>query len=309
MDAVVRNPMVWFPYELRPHQDRAVHFSNEIFSERTVGLLSADWGIGKTIATLSGYFSARSDDPLSRLFVLTRTHSQSRVFEEELTELRLHMMDNTLTATSMVSRKHVCPMKSRMKNISSLGLIRECAALVKRGECTLYWNCYKRNGEGRNEPRQIFLETSDELGNENVVSRNVAEETGDSMNLCPYEVLRWCAKKSRVVVGPYDYIFRSRVRQALLSSLGIDLADIDILVDEAHNLSSHVLEAEAAELRGSDLLWLRDHKKNIVKETGVQWLEETVDFLWETVMVNLDTLRGERRLDKWDLLRWELLTR
>ncbi|MFW9974649.1 MAG: ATP-dependent DNA helicase [Candidatus Thorarchaeota archaeon] len=300
LTTTAQNPMAWFPYQPRPHQERVVHFSEEVFSEGTVGLLSADCGIGKTIATLSGYLSARSIDPTSRLLVLTRTHSQSKVFEEELTLLRVHTQDRLLTATSMVSRKHVCPMKSLMKNLSSLGFMRGCAALVRMGECTRYWNCYKRNEDRRTVPRQTFLENIDKLLNDQVVSRSVAEESGDELGQCPYEVLRWCAKKSKILFGPYDYIFRSRVRMALLTSLGVDLHEIDVLVDEAHNLSSHVLEAEAAELRGSDMIWLRDHKRDIVKETGVQWLEETVDFLWETTMVNLDTLRGERRLDKWD---------
>ena len=294
------DPMDWFPYEPRPHQERALRYAEEVFSEGTVGLLSADCGIGKTIAALSGYLAARVNDPGSRLLVLTRTHSQSKVFEEELTQLRIYTQDTLLTATSMVSRKHVCPMKDQMRHISSLGFMRECATLVKTGNCTYYWNCYRRNADGRHQPRQAFLETVDELLNDNVVSQTVAEDAGDDKGMCPYEVLRWCAKKSRVIVGPYDYLFRSRVQMALLSSLGIGLHEIDILVDEAHNLSSHVLEAEAAELRGADLLWLKEHKRDLVKETGVRWLEETVDFLWETVSVNLDTLRDERSLDKWD---------
>ncbi|MHA2379617.1 MAG: ATP-dependent DNA helicase [Candidatus Thorarchaeota archaeon] len=292
--------MAWFPYEPRPHQERAVHFADDVFSGNTVGLLSADCGIGKTIATLSGYLSARSGDPLSRLLVLTRTHSQSKVFEEELAELRMHRSGDSLTATSMVSRIHMCPMKGMMKNLSSLGFMRGCASLVKSGECIRYWNCYKRNGEGKTVPRPDFRDTTDELVKNDVVSRAVAQDTGDSDHFCPYEILRWCAKGSRVLIGPYDYLFRERVRHALLTSLGIGLERLDILVDEAHNLSSHVLESEAAELRGDDLKWLRDHKRDIVRETGVEWLDETVDFLWETTMVNLDTFHGERRLDKWD---------
>ncbi|TFF83644.1 hypothetical protein EU524_02195, partial [Candidatus Thorarchaeota archaeon] len=114
-------------------------------------------------------------------------------------------------------------------------------------------------------------------------------------------VLRWCAKGSLVLIGPYDYVFRERVRDALLSSIGCSLSDIDILVDEAHNLPDHVLSSEAAELSGQDLLWLRKNKRLINRETGVQWLEETVDFLWETVMLQLDGLGGERSLNAWDV--------
>ena len=72
------DPMDWFPYEPRPHQERALRYAEEVFSEGTVGLLSADCGIGKTIAALSGYLAARVNDPGSRLLVLTRTHSQSK---------------------------------------------------------------------------------------------------------------------------------------------------------------------------------------------------------------------------------------
>ncbi|MHA2043331.1 MAG: ATP-dependent DNA helicase [Candidatus Thorarchaeota archaeon] len=300
MSAAELSPMAWFPYEARPHQAKAVHFANDVFSNRTVGLLSADCGVGKTVATLSGYLSARANDPLSRLLVVTRTHSQSKVFEEELTELRRHRSGDALTATSMVSRIHVCPMKERMKNLSSLGFMRECTTLVKTGECTYYWNCYRKNSERKTIPRSEFRDSIDELVKNDVVSRAVAVDIGNTEGFCPYEILRWCARASKVLIGPYDYMLRERVRRALLSSLGVGLDELDVLVDEAHNLSSHVLESEAAELSGEDLQWLRQHKSDIVRETGVEWLEETVDFLWETTMVNLDTLRGERKLDTWD---------
>ncbi|MHA2229558.1 MAG: hypothetical protein ACXABL_10130, partial [Candidatus Thorarchaeota archaeon] len=99
MSSAALNPMSWFPYSPRPHQDRAVIFASEVFSQKSVGLLSADCGVGKTIAVLSGYLAARSQDTSSRLFALTRTHSQSRVFETELEILRTRSPE--LTATTM----------------------------------------------------------------------------------------------------------------------------------------------------------------------------------------------------------------
>ncbi|MFW9967181.1 MAG: hypothetical protein ACFFEA_08500, partial [Candidatus Thorarchaeota archaeon] len=102
MSTIIADPLIWFPYTPRLHQDKAVKFAAEVYSSKTVGLLSADCGVGKTIAVLSGYLAARASDPSSRLFVLTRTHSQSRVFEIELDVLRAMMPE--LTATTMVSR-------------------------------------------------------------------------------------------------------------------------------------------------------------------------------------------------------------
>ncbi len=306
MSAAALDPMVWFPYEPRPHQDRAVKFASRVYSEKTVGLLSADCGVGKTIAVLSGYLAVRARDPFSRLLVLTRTHSQSKVFEEELTELRLHdpgeEWRTNLTATSMVSRVHVCPMKGRMEQLTTMGFTKQCAKLVKTGQCSFYWNCYsKGKGEVRVLPRPFFREQVESLLATQIVTREAAERLSESTGFCPYEVLRWCAKSSRVLIGPYDYVFRERVRDALLSSVGCNLGEVDILVDEAHNLPDHVLNSEAAELSGRDLLWLRKNKKLIVRDTGVKWLEDTVDFLWETVMLSLDGLRDEKRLNTWDV--------
>jgi Rad3-related DNA helicase len=115
--------------------------------------------------------------------------------------------------------------------------------------------------------------------------------------------MRWCARQSKIIIGPYSYMFRSRVREALLASLGISLQDLDLLVDEAHNLSDHALDSETARLNGEDLRWLRDHKSEIVKETRINWIGEAVDFLHETMMINLDGMnrRSERTLAKWDV--------
>jgi Rad3-related DNA helicase len=82
------DPMDWFPYKPRPHQQDAVMFASDIYREQDVGILSADCGVGKTMAALSGYISAREQESDRRLYILTRTHSQTTVFEDEIAILR-----------------------------------------------------------------------------------------------------------------------------------------------------------------------------------------------------------------------------
>ncbi|MFW9920309.1 MAG: ATP-dependent DNA helicase [Candidatus Thorarchaeota archaeon] len=302
------DPLSWFPYEPRPQQDKAVVLAARTFNERTVGLLSADCGVGKTIASLSGYLAVRGSDPDSRLFVLTRTHSQSKVFEEELEVLKssVPQSDIPLTATSMVSRIHVCPIRHRMDTDSSMGFMRGCAMLIRSGRCAYYWNFYKRQGdEGTPIIRESARAIVTDLLDGGVVNREKVESLGEDGGICPYEALRWCARKSRVVIGPYSYLFKERIRTALLSSLGQHLADADLLIDEAHNLPEHVLSSEGAILAGEDLQWLRDNKSTVRKETGVSWVGEAIDFLWETLMVALDKLsikKNEVVLNKWQVL-------
>ncbi|MHA1615126.1 MAG: hypothetical protein ACTSYJ_09795, partial [Candidatus Thorarchaeota archaeon] len=231
------NALAYFPYTPRLHQEKAVNLAVEAFSSKTVGLLSADCGIGKTIAVLSGYLAARANDTSSRLFALTRTHSQSKVFESELEVLRA--VDSNLAATTMVSRVHVCPIRHEMESLSSTGFMRACAGMIRTGQCNHYWNLYKKGSSegGRVTIREEAHSVIEDLLDSGVVTRERAEERAEEEGYCPYEIMKLCARKSRVIIGPYSYIFQPRVREALLGSMGISLHDVDLLVDEAHNLS------------------------------------------------------------------------
>ena len=301
MTTATTDLMALFPYSPRPHQEKAVGLAANAYSGKTVGLLSADCGIGKTIAVLSGYFAARGQDETARLFALTRTHSQSKVFESELEVLR--SVIPKLTATTMLSRVHVCPIRHQMESLSSTGFMRACAKMIKTGACNHYWGFYKKQSDGRTIIRDEMRESIDDLLDTGVVTRERVEERAHEEGVCPYETMRWCARRSRVIIGPYSYLFRSRIRAALLTSLNVALQDVDILVDEAHNLSAHVLDAETAHLSNDDLRWLKEHHQLVTKETGLRWIREVIDFLWETMMVNLDKMynRKERVLDKWDV--------
>ncbi len=304
----VVDPLSWFPYEPRPQQDRAVVLAANTFAKGTVGMLSAECGIGKTIAALAGYLAARGGDQDARLYVLTRTHSQSRVFEEELNILQENIAQSRspITATSMVSRRHVCPIRYRMDTESSMGFMRGCATMIKTGRCTHYWNFYKKKSDDRTPKiREQARELVNHLLSSGVVTREIVESAAEDDGVCPYEILRWCARQSRIIIGPYAYLFKERVRNALLSSVGQHLSDADILVDEAHNLPEHVLSSEAASLSGQDLQWLRDNRANVKKETGVSWIVEVIDFLWETLLLSLEKLntkQPEVELDKWQIL-------
>ncbi len=303
MSTASNDALAYFPYTPRLHQEKAVNLAVEAFSSKTVGLLSADCGIGKTIAVLSGYLASRANDTSSRLFALTRTHSQSKVFESELEVLR--GVDSNLAATTMVSRVHVCPIRHEMESLSSTGFMRACAGMIRTGQCNHYWNLYKKGSSegGRVTIREEAHREIEDLLDSGVVTRERAEERAEELGYCPYEIMKLCAKKSRVIIGPYSYIFQPRVREALLGSMGIPLHDVDLLIDEAHNLSSHVLDAETSKLSNDDLRWLRENSQLVVRETGIKWIREAIDFLWETMMLHLDSMnnKGERVLDKWDV--------
>lgn len=300
MTVAAMNPMQFFPYRPRPFQDRAVTLAAQVFSVGGVGFLSADCGVGKTIAVLAGYLAARAHDTMCRLIVLTRTHSQSRVFESELEVLRQRFP--SLTATTLLSRVHTCPLKEQIRPLSSMGFVKACVMMVKSGQCTCYWNFYRKQ-EGRPHVREQVRSTISETLGSGVITRERVETVAGTGDLCPYELMKHCARDSHIVIGPYSYLFRSRVRDATLGFLGSTLPEVDVLVDEAHNLPSHILDSETAKIGWEDLRWLREHRAEVVRETSTPWLGDTVEFLWETMMVALDDMKGrsEKQLDKWDV--------
>lgn len=300
------NPMDHFPYQPRPNQEQAVTHAAGVFRGRKIGMLSAGCGVGKTIAALAGWFAARDNDSSAQLLILTRTHSQSEVFESELEQLRKKYQEDAgqspVTSTSMVSRSHMCPFRHQLDTDFKQGFLKSCAEAIKTGRCSYYWSFYK---SGKGEAPRIRAESVDlvdELVKKAVISRTLIEEQAQVSGSCPYEIMRWCAKSSKVLIGSYGYLFNHRARRALLSTLSLDLNQIDLLIDEAHNLPSFVLSSEGSLLTGKDIEALLEQLPHIENELGVSWVGESIEFLFESLMTHLDQLSGnEEELPAYDV--------
>ena len=61
-------------------------------------------------------------------------------------------------------------------------------------------------------------------------------------NLCAYELSKRLVPRARVVTAPYAFFFHPQIRRALFAWLGVEPDRIDLVVDEAHNLPSHLRE-------------------------------------------------------------------
>lgn len=67
-------------------------------------------------------------------------------------------------------------------------------------------------------------------------------------NLCPYELSKLLARKARVVTAPYAFFFHPFVRTTLLGWLGVGVDQVDLVVDEAHNLPEYLRELASVTL-------------------------------------------------------------
>ncbi|MFC2134933.1 ATP-dependent DNA helicase, partial [Bacteroidota bacterium] len=62
----------------------------------------------------------------------------------------------------------------------------------------------------------------------------------EKFGVCPYEMSLILAKKAKVIVGDYFYLFSPSVSTSFLKKSGIEMENVIIVVDEAHNLPSRV---------------------------------------------------------------------
>jgi len=70
-------------------------------------------------------------------------------------------------------------------------------------------------------------------------------------HVCPYHYLRHVVNKADIVLSPYNFIMDPDVQK----SIGLDLKDKIITIDEAHNIETVAEDAYSSELEVSDLLY------------------------------------------------------
>ncbi len=230
-----------FPYEtLRRGQLDAIKFISDVFKEGAIGFLHAPTGIGKTIAALTAYFISMRNGR-EKLVVLTRTKSQAQIYIEELERIRQHVKDNlNFSYVVFRSKKDMCLIARKSARIGKLPytiFLRVCDSLKKQGRCPYYNNCY-RSGV----PTTSLINAAEEAKTKGASWRNILK-VSISLNVCAYEVARYLAHEADIVIGSYGYIFRPDIREKFLSSLGVTLHDIWLVIDEAHNLPDFIISA------------------------------------------------------------------
>ena len=74
------------------------------------------------------------------------------------------------------------------------------------------------------------------------------EEFCREENLCAYELSKLLVRPARLVTAPYAFFFHPHIRRSLFQWMGCPPEDVDLVIDEAHNLPSHLRELETVSL-------------------------------------------------------------
>lgn len=203
----------------RPGQIDMIYESREALKMNGYHLAAAPTGIGKTAASLAAALEI-SKDSQERIHILflTGRQSQHRIVIETVRQInsRTSGVESSIKVVDLIGRESMCDFID-----------------MQTGKC----DCEKGSSEGSKFARR------DEMSDYILEFPRHVEETIEKCKiwgLCAWSTCRYAAKDCDVLVCDYNHIFSDNVRENSLPSMGINLENAIIIVDEAHNLPDRI---------------------------------------------------------------------
>ena len=221
-----------FPYDsVRPPQEELIALVKRALTSRKHAVIEAPTGTGKTVAVLYPVLEYALKRNLKVLY-LTRTKTQQ---DRVLSEMKRFP---GIPAIGIRGRNELCPVISSSDELLS-GTPEELSRLCGRmkPECAYY---RKLNDINTNEFLSWLHTSAHTVGD--LHSRLMSE------GVCSYEVIKRFMSDTVLVTVPYIYFFSPHIQSHLLRWMGVELEELVVVVDEAHNLPDF-----ARELRSFDI--------------------------------------------------------
>ncbi|KZS97147.1 DNA repair helicase [Sistotremastrum niveocremeum HHB9708] len=172
-----------------------------------------------------------NDDPTcTKIFYASRTHTQ-------LSQLKIELLKTKHTNTRMVplgSRRNLCINENVRKQTDLDEACRELQGEKKGKRCP---HLPPLDEEAKMlDLRDSILATPKDIED--------LHTTGEMMHTCPYFGSRKAIPQAEIVTLPYNLLLHKSARE----SLGIDLTNHIVIIDEAHNLIDTILSVHSVTL-------------------------------------------------------------
>jgi DNA excision repair protein ERCC-2 len=214
----------YFPFPTaRPGQKQFMEDISSALREGKNLVAYAPTGIGKTVAALTTMVSWCKAKEKKLLF-LTSKHSQHNIAVETLRMIKEKM--EHLGVIDIIAKEKMCSIKR------TNGMKLLCQADERYDNCPL---------KGSNNISLIEHFLSNILHVEELVK--LAHEA----DICPYKAAVDAAVYADVIVCDYNYVF-SEIAEVMIPRLGIEMEDIVLIIDEAHNLPERIRENQSMKL-------------------------------------------------------------
>ncbi len=254
-----------FPYRTRPSQEGILRNVTERTHRGGALLLDAPTGTGKTVAVLAPLIPHARESG-HKILYLVRTHSQSAQVLAE-TRAIARRSGTPVLALALEGRQARCLLFESLPEMEGASAEEIGKLCADRKRATERPPAPDRTGPAPARPpgrgaKRTTLELTDLEGCPYYarliaadlprLADRIAQEAPDSYrfkalasaeNLCPYELAKRLCREATVVVAPYVFFFHPRIRPSLLTWLGVSLDQVDLVIDEAHNLPEYLRES------------------------------------------------------------------
>lgn len=233
-----------FPYEERKNQREIMEEIHDSLEGGESFIYQAATGSGKTVCTLTAALDHVGKEDKKVLY-LTRTNSQQRQVLLELREIGGHY------GLGLQGRNNTCLLAQddeELKEGSAEELSKYCSDRKKEVRTALNedrepTSCPYYAGLLQCDPDEI-----EEWFKQNVPTVDETMSHCKKKEMCPYELTKTLIPEAEIVTAPYIYFFLPFIRKQLLEWMNVELKDLIVVIDEAHNLPDYARELSTSEI-------------------------------------------------------------
>ncbi len=204
-----------FPFQnIRKGQKQFMDDAEEAFRNENTLIAHAPTGIGKTAAVLPSAVKTKNED--EKILFLTSKQSQHNIAINTIKN-----MPNRVNAIDVISKKNMC---LREESKLPYPVFEEFCSEKGQSQCNLF--------------NKKMSEVVEKLSSE---TRHVSEviDFCSSYQVCPHKSALVAGQNSDIIVCDYNYIF-SDIRERIFDLIDVELQDVSLIIDEAHNLPDRI---------------------------------------------------------------------
>jgi len=224
-------------------------------------LASAPTGIGKTAAALSASLEvSRSREEPATVMFLTGRQSQHKIVVDTVRKInnRINEREKKVSLVDMIGQQGMCINEIRSEHRA---LFSRLCVEKRRSRGCKPWLANSKS------IRLGILE--DPLHVEELVARCAEPSDQRPNGICPWKAARETAVAADVVVCDYNHVFVEHVREASLPAMGLEVSNLILIVDEAHNLPDRIRKGCERTIRENAVIRaksdLQEHLGNLEK--------------------------------------------
>jgi DNA excision repair protein ERCC-2 len=266
-----------FPFpEVREKQDELMQkVDNAVESGQNL-VAHAPTGLGKSAASITPALEyAKQND--KKVFFVTPRHSQHQIAIETAREMNKRH-DETVHSVDLIGKSHLCEGETGVRG-------------TEGPDCPRHGNTFTDSHELTDLAKQKIAQ----LRGRSLTAEEVKKECSE---VCPYQILMHMISGSDLVVADYFHIFHPGVRDIVLEKSGLELDDIIIIVDEAHNLPSRTRSLFSSSVRMPDLKKAKTEAETFGYYEEERNLEQMQRKIHDIAREKLGQQSHEEKLDK-----------